>query len=142
MSPYVSRFAPGSGRGCGEVVPALSQVRLDAAESDPASPRAPVEDAADHLTAVRKGADSVGRHRGEYAVVLPTGEDPPSGERRGSAGARRLPRGQVPADQLGHRLQGGEVAGTARRQIEKRTGKRVVTEETAGNRLKRRLIDE
>ena len=38
--------------------------------------------------------------------------------------------------------QGGEVAGTARRQIEKRTGKRVVTEETAGNRLKRRLIDE
>ena len=33
--------------------------------------------------------------------------------------------------------QGGEVAGTARRQIEKRTGKRVVTEETAGNRLKR-----
>ena len=38
--------------------------------------------------------------------------------------------------------QGGEVAGTARRQIEKRTGKRVVTEETAGNRLKRRLTDE
>ena len=34
--------------------------------------------------------------------------------------------------------QGGEVAGTARRQIEKRTGKRVViTEDTAGNRLKR-----
>ena len=33
--------------------------------------------------------------------------------------------------------QGGEVAGTARRQVEKRTGKRVVTEETAGNRLKR-----
>ena len=32
--------------------------------------------------------------------------------------------------------QGGEVAGTARRQIEKRTGKRVVTEETAGNELR------
>ena len=32
--------------------------------------------------------------------------------------------------------QGGEVAGTARRQVEKRTGKRVVTEETAGNELR------